>query len=109
CAQHEQVDVVEACPNTLVGLARTHLCVEVERLAEADVDGAEAAADRSRDWPLERDAGAPHRVERRLGQRVAAELVHHVGAGLLDVPGELDAGGLDNTSSRLPQPGTGAL
>ena len=57
-ADDDQVDVVEARAHASIGLARPHLRVEVERLAQADVDRAEAAADRRRDRALERDAGA---------------------------------------------------
>ena len=48
-------------------------------------------------------------VERLLGQRIAAVLVHHVGAGLADVPVELDAGRLEDAARRLGQLGSGAV
>ena len=102
-ADDDQVDVVEARAHALVGLARPHLRVEVETLAEADVDRAEAAADRRRDRALERRAVLADRVEHLVGQRVAAVLLHHVGAGLLDVPLELDAGRLEHAAGRLGQ------
>ena len=51
------------------------------------------------------------RIESRtsLGQRVAVVLVHHVGARLLDVPVELDAGGLEHAARRLGELGAGAV
>src|SRR6266566_7929385 len=74
-ADDDQVDVVEPRADALIGLARAHLRVEVEGLPQADVDGAEAAADRRRDRALDRDPGAPDRFERRLRERIATELV----------------------------------
>ena len=108
-ADDDQVDVVEAGADALVRLARPHLRVHVELLAQADVDGAEAAADRRRDRPLQRGAVPADRVERLLGQRVAAVRLHHVGAGVLDVPVELDAGRLEDAAGRLGQLGPGAV
>ena len=46
-ADDDQVDVVEARADARVRLARPHLRVQVELLAQADVDRAEAAADRA--------------------------------------------------------------
>src|SRR5439155_5296982 len=48
---YDQIDVVEARAHARVDLARAHLPVEIECLAQADVDRAEAAADRRRDRP----------------------------------------------------------
>ena len=109
-ADDDQVDVVEAGAHALVRLARPHLRVHVELLAQADVDGAEAAADRGRDRPLQRGAVLADRVERvARRQRVAAVLLHHVGAGVLDVPVELDAGRLEDAAGRLGQLGARAV
>ena len=49
------------------------------------------------------------RLEHVLGQRVAVVLVHHVRAGVLDVPVELDAGRLEHAAGRLGQLGAGAV
>ena len=108
-AHDHEVDVVEARADARVGLARAHLRVEVEALAQADVDRAEAAADRRRDRALERDPVAPDRVERLVGQRVAAVRRHHVLARLADVPVELDAGRLEHAARRLGELGAGAV
>ena len=51
-ADDHEVDVVVAGADARVGLARPHLRVEVEALAQPDVDRAEAVADRRRDRPL---------------------------------------------------------
>ena len=105
----DEVDVVEAGADAGVALARAHLRVEVERLAQADVDRAEAAADRRRDRALERDARLADRVEDVVRQRVAVVGVHHVGARVLDVPVELDAGRLEHAPSRLGELRAGAV
>ncbi len=100
-AHDHEVDVVVACAHALIGLAGAHLGVEVESLPQRDVDGAEPLADRRRDRPFQRYAVAPDRVERRLGKRLAAVLVHHVCAGRPDVPLEVDAGRLEHAARRL--------
>src|SRR6185312_7819648 len=51
-----EVDARVAGAHPRVALARTHLAVEIEGLAESDVDAAKAGADRRRDRPLEGDA-----------------------------------------------------
>ena len=108
-AHDDQVDVVEAAADARIALARAHLRVQVELLAQRDVDRAEAAADRRRDRPLQRDAGLADRVEDVGRQRVAAVLLHHVRAGLAHVPLELDAGRLENAPRRLCQLRPGAV
>ena len=108
-AHDDEVDVLVERAHARIGLARAHLRVEVESVAQRDVDGAETLADRGRDRALQRDAVAADRVERRLGQRVAAVLVHHVRAGRLDVPFEVDAGRFEHASRRLGQLRAGAV
>ena len=108
-AHDDEVDVLVARAHARVRLARPHLRVEVEPVAQRDVDGAEALADRRRDRALQRDAVAADRLERRLGQRVAAVLVHHVRAGGLDVPLEVDAGRLEHAARRLGELRAGAV
>ena len=49
------------------------------------------------------------RVDRPVRQRVAAELVHDVGAGLPNVPLELDAGRLEDAARRLGELGAGSV
>ena len=108
-AHDDQVDVVEAAAHAGVALARAHLRVHVELLAERHVDRAKAAADGRRDRPLQRDPGLADRVEDVGRQRVAAVLLHHVRAGLAHVPLELDAGRLENAPRRLCQLGPRAV
>ena len=108
-ADDDQVDVLEARAHAGVALARAHLRVHVELLAERDVHRAEAAADRRRDRALQRDARLADRVEHLGRQRVAAVAVHHVGARLADVPVELDAGRLEGAPRRLGQLRAGAV
>ena len=108
-ADDDQVDVVEAGADALVSLAGAHLPVEIEGLAQADVDRAETAADRRGDRALDGDAGAADRFQRPLRARVAAELNHAGGARLLQVPVELDAGRLETPAGGLGQLGAGAV
>ena len=105
----DQVDVRVARAHAGVALAGADLAVEVERLAQADVDRAEAAADGGRDRPLQRGPVLPDRLEHVLGQRVAVVLLHHVGARVLDVPVELDAGRLEHAARRLGELGAGPV
>ncbi len=108
-ADDDQVDVVEPAAHAGVALAGADLAVKVELLAERDVDRAEAAADRRCDRPLQRCAGLTDRVEHFGRQRIAAVLLHHIGAGLADVPLELDAGRLENAPRRFGELRPGAV
>ena len=108
-ADHDQVDVRVARADAGIALAGADLAVEVERLAQADVDRAEAAADGGRDRPLQRGSVLPDRLEHVLRQRVAVVLLHHVGARVLDVPVELDPGRLEHAARRLGELGAGPV
>ena len=108
-ADDHDVDVLVARADAGIALAGAHLRVEVEALSQRDVDRAEAAADRRRDRPLERDAALPDRLENVLGKRVSAVLLHHVAARVLDVPVEVDAGRLEHAARRLGQLRAGAV
>ena len=59
--------------------------------------------------PLSATPFRADRLEHVLGQRVAAVLVHHVRAGLLHVPVELDAGRLEHAARRFGQLGADAV
>jgi hypothetical protein len=83
--------------------------VHVEALPQADVDGAEAASDGSRDRTLQGDAVRADRLQRRLRERVAAVLVHDFLARGLHVPVELDAGRLEDAACRLGELGAGSV
>jgi hypothetical protein len=69
--------------------------VEIERLAQADVDGGEALADGRRDRAFERDLVALDRFEEVGGQRVA-ELFQRLRARVVRLPLDLDARRLDD-------------
>src|SRR6185437_7279082 len=92
-----------------VVLARAHLRVQVERLAQADVDRAESAADRGRDRALDGGAVAADRLDDVAGERVAAVAIHDVGAGVLHVPVEACPGGLQNPPRRICDLGAGTV
>ena len=63
-----------------------------------------------RDRPLQRDAVRADRVEHvARGSGLPPFSLHHVGAGVLDVPVELDAGRLEHAAGRLGQLGAGAV
>ena len=108
-ADDDEVDARVAGADALVALARAHLAVEVEGLAERDIDAAEARSDRRRDRALERDAVLLDRLQNVVGKRVAAVLVHDVGARPLHVPVELDAGGVEDPARCLGKLRPGAV
>jgi hypothetical protein len=99
----------ESGADALVALTGANLPVEVECLPQRDVHRAEAAADRSRNGALEGDAVLADGVENVLGKGISAVLVHDVGSGLLDVPFELDSGGLEDPAGGLRQLGADAV
>ena len=108
-AHDDEVDARITGTHALVALARAHLAVEVEGLAERDVDASKARADRRRDWPLERDAVLLDRLQDVVGERVAAVLVHDVGPRLLHVPVEFDTGCVEDPARCLGKLGPGAV
>ena len=69
-------------------------------MAERDVHGAEARADRRRDRAFERHAVLLDGLQRLLGQR-GARLLHDVDARLADVPVERDTGRLEDAPRRF--------
>jgi hypothetical protein len=108
-ADDHEVDLVEAGADALVGLARPDLPVQVEALAQADVDRAEALSDGRRDRALERDTGGADGVQRLVRERIAAVLGHGLFARLAHVPVELDARRLEHAAGRLGQLGAGSV
>ena len=107
-ADDHEVGLGEAGAHALVGLARTDAGVEVELLAERDVDRAVSRADRGGRGALDRDPALADRVERAVGERVALRLVY-VHPGVLEVPLELDAGGLEHAPGCLRELGPRAV
>ncbi len=74
-ADDHEVRLGEAGADAVVGLARPDAGVQVELLAERDVDRAVARADRRRGRALDRHAALADRIERAVGERVALGLV----------------------------------
>ena len=103
-AHDDDVDAVVARADARIRLAGADAGVELELVAERDVHGAEAGADRGRDRALERGPVPPDRLERVVGQR-SPRFFHHVHAGLADVPLELDPRRLEDAPRRLRELG----
>ena len=107
-AHDHDVGLGKVGAHALVGLAGADARVEVELLAQRHVDRAVAGADRGGRGALDGDAALADRVERAVGQRVALLLVD-VDARVLEVPVELDAGGLEHPLGGLGELGPGAV
>ena len=73
-ADDDEVDACEARRHRRQVPDRPQVGVEIERLAQADVDAGEALADRRRDRALQRDLVPADRIEQRLRQRRAVFL-----------------------------------
>ena len=99
-ADDDQVDVGEAARDARQVPHRPEVGVEVERLAQPDVDAGEAFADRRRDRPLQRDLVALDRVEQRRRQRLA-EPLERDHAGVVALPLDVDARRLEDPDDRL--------
>jgi hypothetical protein len=89
-AHEHEIDVVEAAGHD--GAGRTHIRVEIERLAQRHVDRAEPFAHRRLERSLERDARLLDGIERGVGHRVAPA-ADAGDAGDLGIPGDVGAGG----------------
>jgi hypothetical protein len=107
-AHDDEVRVGKSRAHPLVGLAGPDARVEVELLAQGDVDRAVARADRGGGRALDGDAPLADRGERSIRERVALLLVH-VDARVLEVPVELDARGLEYSPGRLRELRPGAV
>ena len=101
-AHDHQVDVLVARDEALHRPGGADVGVEAEGLAQRHVDRPEALADRGGDGALDGDPVAPDGLEDVLRQRRAV-LGHDGLAGIDDVPGERDAGRLEDASCRLRQ------
>ena len=107
-ADDDQVDVVVAEVEALHRAGRAHVGVQVERLAERDVDAPEPATDRGRDRTLERDVVAPDGVEDVVRERRPVLLDRGL-AGDDRLPFEADAGRIEHAGGRLRQLRTDAV
>ncbi len=103
-ANDDDVDAVVAGAHAGIRLAGAHARVQLEIVAQCDIHGAKAGTDRCRDRPLQRDAVALDRLERRVGKG-RPRLVHDVDPGLLEIPVEVHARRFENASRRLGQLG----
>ena len=107
-ADDHQVDVLVARVEALHRARRAQVGVQPERLAEADVDAAEAAADRRRDRSLERDLGPPDGLEHVVRQRRPVFGDDRL-ARLDRLPLEGQAGRVEDAAGRLRQLRTDAV
>jgi len=87
---------------------RAHVGVEIETLAQGDVDTGEAASDGRGDGTLQADAGAVQAGENAFGERLAG-LENEGGVELGDFPIDGDAGGIDGPPRGLRDFGTNAI
>ena len=94
--------------HALVVLAGADAGEQAQRLPQMDVDAAKAGADRRGDGGLQRALGAADAFHDGVGQR-RAQPFHDVDAGLLHVPIDFHAGGVDALAGRLGQFRTGAV
>ena len=106
-ADDDEIDAFVAAPGDDC-LRRPHVGVQLEHLAQGDVDGAVAVAHRRGERSLEAQLGAADRVERRVGERRAGVLDAGHPAQLL-VPIERRAEGAQHVERRLRDLGTDAV
>ena len=97
-----QVDVVVPALDPDHRPCGAQVRVQVQRLAQPDVDAAEAGPDGGRDRALERDLVPPDRLEDALRERRPLGRDRGL-AGLLDLPLELDPGRIEHAPCRLRQ------
>ena len=107
-ADDDQIDVLEAARHAGEVAHRAQVGVEVERLAQPDVDAGEALADRRRHRPLQRHLVRPDRVEQRHRQRLSV-LLEGDDAGVLPVPVDVETGGREDTDDGGGDLGTDAV
>ena len=107
-ADDDEVDVLVARADARVALGGAEAGVEVEHLAEGDVNGAEAAAAGCGDRPLDGDLVLADRVEDLFGED-GAVLLGGVEAGFAVVPVEVDACGLQDADRRIHDLGADAV
>src|SRR4051794_5439036 len=98
-AHDDDVDVFEARDDVRHRLDRPQIRVEIERLAQPDIDRREAGADRRRDRTFERDLVAEDRFK-HLGRQRIAEARYGLGADEVLFPFDVDAGAFDDRDDR---------
>src|SRR5581483_11324224 len=107
-AHDHEIDAVVPGPDARVRLAGAEAGVEAELVPERDVDRPEARSDRRRDRSFDGDLVRLDRRERLFRQRRPRRL-HHLDAGLADVPFEVHAGRFENPARGLRELGAGAV
>ena len=105
---HVDFDVGEARGDAGQRVHRAHVGVEIEALAQGDVDAGEAASDGRGDGAFEADAGAVEAIEDAFRERLAG-LENECGVELGDFPIDGDAGGIDGAARGLRDFGTDTI
>ena len=113
-ADDDDVDVGEAALHARQIADRPQVRVEIQRLAQPDVDAREALRDRRCHRPLQRNPVRPDRVEQRHGQRLVVPL-ERIHPRFVAVPLDVDRRGLEDphdrrrTSGPMPSPGMSVM
>src|SRR5205823_14145367 len=92
-----EIDPVEAGGHARKIPDRTQVGVEIQRLAQADVDARKPFADRRRDRAFQRDLVAPDRFD-EIGWQWRAGLTQCEDAGIVSFPVDLDAGRFEHAN-----------
>src|SRR5262249_24545124 len=107
-ADDDQVDVLEAGLHAGKVLDRPQVRIQIQRLPEPDVDAAEPFRDRRRHRSLQRHLVPFDRIEQRGWQRVA-DLLEGDDAGVVALPGDVNAGVREDVADRLGDFGSDAV
>src|SRR5262249_11593480 len=107
-ADDDEIDAVEPGGDARKVRDRPEVRVELQRLAQADVDAREALTDGRRDRTLQRDAVSADRVDERGRERLACALkCDH--ARVVALPVDRHAGGAENADDRRRHLGPDAV
>ena len=98
-AHGEDVDVLVARFGRRKRNRRAHVGIQVKALAQGHIDRGEAFSDRRGDGALQPNVGTFNRLDQFLGN-IFVILLKGLGAGLKDLPLELEAGCFQNTDNR---------
>src|SRR5439155_24681775 len=107
-AHHDEIDVAHRRVDTGVGLRRTQVGVEVELLAQRDVDGAHPGAELRGERAFEAHLVPADRIEGALRECIA-DLLERGQADVVNVPLDLNAGRFDRAAGRVDDLGTRAV